>query len=125
MERLTKKQKPVDLLGDGTICNYGVPNHYEYHTATAVANKLGELEDIEEELGISILDFYKICKAEYIWAEIELDLTNRFDQFIPLKIKGINVNFKRILLEKNDYNLNSVPFNMYKICFWLSKNKSE
>ena len=54
MERLTKKQNPVDLLGDGTICNYGVPNHYEYHTATAIANKLGELEDLEEELDMPL-----------------------------------------------------------------------
>ena len=62
MERLTRKQKPVDLLGDGTICNYGVPNHNEFHTATAIANKLGKLEDIEEELGCPLDVLFEALK---------------------------------------------------------------
>lgn len=88
-------------------------------------NKLGELEDIEEELGISIIDFYKILKVRHIWAEIGLDLTNIFDELVLFDIKGFDVELNRILLKENKYNLRSIPFNMYKICFWLSRDKSE
>lgn len=111
MKRLTLKGK------------YSEP--YESMYATECINKLGKLEDIEEELGISILDFYKILKARHIWAEIGLDLTNIFDEFVLFDIKGFDVELNRILLKENKYNLHSIPFNMYKICFWLNRDKSE
>lgn len=93
-----------------------------------VWNDLEELEKykkIEEELGISILDFYKILKVRHIWAEVGLDLTDRFNEFVLFDIKEFDVELNRILLKENKYNLRSIPFNMYKICFWLSRDKSE
>lgn len=92
---------------------------------TLAIDKLGKLEDIEEKLGISLIDFYKIIQARHIWAEIGLDLTNRFDELVLFDIKEFDVELNRILLKENKYNLRSIPFNMYKICFWLSKDKSE
>lgn len=119
MNRLTQK-----ALEDSYVLNpqQNIPNVI---VEGMIYNKLGRLEDIEEELGISILDFYKILKARHIWAEIGLDLTNRFDELVLFDIKEFDVELNRILLKENKYNLHSIPFNMYKICFWLSRDKSE
>lgn len=106
--------------------SYRFDNSDEYKEIyNRVDDKSIEIDEIEEEIGISIPDFYKICKAKYIWAEIGLDLTNRFNEFVLFDIKGFDVELNRILLKENKYNLNSIPFNMYKICFWLRKDKSE
>ena len=116
MERLIKKNRNYFELYDEEVDDLLLGESYK---------KLQCLEDIEEELGISILDFYKILKAKYIWAEIGLDLTNSFNEFVLFDIKGFDVELNRILLKENKYNLNSIPFNMYKICFWLRKDKRE
>lgn len=106
--------------------SYRFDNSDEYKKIyNRVDDKSIEIDEIEEDLGISIIDFYKILKAKYIWAEIGLDLTNSFNEFVPFSIKGFDVELNTILLKENKYNLTSIPFNMYKICFWLKKDKSE
>ena len=55
MERFTRKyDEPIPFDEDCTMY-YAVPkNHTEAHVSINMANKLGRLEDIEEELGCSL-----------------------------------------------------------------------
>lgn len=120
MERLTNKKSLENFNQMIEKFKDYIPSNTEL-----IYNKLGKLEDIEEELGISISDFYKICKAKYIWGEIGIAFTNILDDFVLFDIKGFDVEQNIILLKENKYDLRSIPFNMYKICFWLNRDKSE
>lgn len=51
MKRLTKKQK-----------DYYVSINGEFHNIGEHVNKLGQLEDIEEELGIDLITLFKALK---------------------------------------------------------------
>lgn len=52
MNRLTKRNKIIDKN-----CHYD-SNHYYFE----IINKLGQLEDIEEELGIDLITLFKALK---------------------------------------------------------------
>lgn len=62
MSRFTFKLEKPFPIADDCVSYYGMPNHYEIHTATNAANKLGKLEDIEEELGISLNVLFEALK---------------------------------------------------------------
>lgn len=62
MNRLTKnvltKTTPLYEIGEWTDIE-------------EVSNKLGELEDIEEELGIDLITLFKALKQGYVWYDNE------------------------------------------------------
>lgn len=68
MKRFTRKyDKPIPFDEDCTVY-YAVPkNHDEVHVATNMANKLGELEDIEEDMGLSLVEVLNIIRNFNIW----------------------------------------------------------
>ena len=47
-------------------------SNYEYVNVKEMAKKLGQLEDIEEELGIDLLTYFKIKSAKSVYVK-ELD----------------------------------------------------
>ena len=73
-----------------------------------IFNKLGKLEDIEEELGIDLVTLFKIIKQKYVY-------TNRFnkriEQFVLTKIDGIEKdylgrNYLRLDFQEVEYDDN-------------------
>lgn len=74
-KRLTKK---VDLCKG--LPSYCEPPHIEEYSTKnkhQAVNKLGKLEDIEDELGIDLITFVKLTKAKEIY-DIEEDDTTTF-----------------------------------------------
>lgn len=54
-------------------------------------NKLGQLEDIEDELGIDLITFFKLLKATKVWAysnngkwEVQLTSVDIYDKTVNL-----------------------------------------
>ena len=45
--------------------------HWKTKNKKAAIDKLGELEDIEEELGIDLVTFVKALKQDYIWVKAD------------------------------------------------------
>lgn len=123
MERLTKKQEPIDLLGDGTYCNYAVPNHNEFHTATAIANKLGKLEDLEEELGCPLEVVIEHINESYkiLCQHIEIN-----EKYVELKKYSDITELTELLKISNDIALSKEQKGLCEKHFtWLRKDKSE
>lgn len=85
MNRLTKKKED-----DSYVYIYG-----EFHNIGKHVDKLGELEDIEEELGVGLITLFKALKQGYIYA--------LFGNFIfKIQIDGINYNTGYLLLYNED-----------------------
>ena len=91
MSRLTRKIKgyySVDLR----TC---LPMEYEQiENSNACVDKLGKLEDIEEELGIDLITLFKIIKQKYVYTN---SFNKRVEQFVLTKIDGIEKDY----LERN------------------------
>lgn len=68
MKRFTRKyDKPIPFDEDCTVYYAVSKNHDEVHVATNMANKLGELEDIEEDMGLSLVEVLNIIRNFNIW----------------------------------------------------------
>ena len=109
MQRLTK-----ELLKDSYVLNpqENIPNVI---VEGMIYNKLGKLEDIEEELGCPIEVYVKLHKIAKIYDE----------QGNPLKIRqvideNIVISTKK---EINGYKL--IPLNCYKKTWWIKEDRSE
>lgn len=85
MKRLTKKQDDSYVFING-----------EFHNVGEHINKLGQLEDIEEEFGI---DLIKLLKAEKIYY-----FDYCYDRIIDSKYYIIDVKLKQLQVE-NDYGM--------------------
>lgn len=92
---------------------------YCYITEGQIVNKLGGLEDLEEDLGF---DLKKLQEIEHIYAN---DFENVYEKVLK-KYKIIGVNFKE---KKIWFWVSSCPmylsFEDYKKYFWLKEDKSE
>ena len=82
MNRLTKKNND-----DYTIDNY-ISLNEPWKTPI---NKLGQLEDIEEELGIDLVIYFKLLKTTKVWAysnngkcEVTLTGVDPYDKIVAL-----------------------------------------
>ena len=115
MSRLTKK------FNDNSgyeVEEYGAKyNEVKLDAYLDAVNKLGELEDLEEQLG---------CPLEVIIRAVKYGIYIK-------NIDGDMVNFKCYLYYKNPelgwyfiiVNNGYVPLTDYKVKFWLKKDKSE
>ena len=86
MNRLTKKNN-----GTGSWTQLGdkyLPAHNIKHKQCV--NKLGQLEDIEEELGIDLEILYKVLKSESIWIKKHIG-AGKF-RIVEVNIRGLNIN---------------------------------
>ena len=86
MNRLTKKNN-----GSGSWTQFGdkyLPAHNIKHKQCV--NKLGKLEDIEEELGIDLEILYKALKSESIWVKKHIG-AGKF-RIVEVNIRGLNIN---------------------------------
>lgn len=99
MSRLTIKNENVDFLT-------GVKFEYETDDLYAV-DKLGTLEDLEEELGIDLLTLFKALKTN-IWNEkthrqewVVLDYSN--NEFVLKTTKELYIDDNKCILLLKDY----------------------
>lgn len=86
MNRLTKKNN-----GTGSWTQFGdkyLPAHNIKHKQCV--NKLGQLEDIEEEIGIDLEILYKVLKSESIWIKKHIG-AGKF-RIVEVNIRGLNIN---------------------------------
>lgn len=132
MERLTKKDKrgkyytvaqelgisdkqvnPItSWIEDCEERNFGNP-----------INKLGRLEDLEEEIGCPLDLFVKLHSVNGLYCEITVALSSipSWTDYLEIDRLGLDgIHFK-----KNKYELSFIEYNCYKNCFWLKKDKSE
>lgn len=123
MKRFTKKlYKPIPFDDDCTVY-YAVPkNHDEVHVATNMANKLGRLEDIEEDMELSLVEVLNIVRNFGIWIEYK----NNVIFICDLKLcynegewcfEGVTDNFNWLNAQKV-----VVPLKEYKKTWWWIKN---
>ena len=59
-------------------------------TDDMIFNKLGKLEDIEDELGIDLEILYKVLKSESIWIKKHIG-AGKF-RIVEVNIRGLNIN---------------------------------
>ncbi len=117
MSRLTRRcvEKPYATRLYGAI---GKPcNDIDY--LEKVYNKLGQLEDLEEELGCQLEVIKKLRKANYIYR----------DDGVGFGFIGINFNDEDKLILYNDDECNTFTSDLrladYKKTWWLKEDKSE
>ena len=75
MNRFTKKAQLCSDLRTGKIMEYE-----QVENSNACVDKLGQLEDIEEELGIDLITLFKIIKQKYVY-------TNSFNRIFRIFIR--------------------------------------
>lgn len=128
MDRFTKKLDKPFLFDEICTGYYGIPNHNEVHVATNIANKLGKLEDIEEELGCPLEVREQALKQGYIYTTWhsrdgleKQEITHLvYDKDIKMWI------FKDLEKTKGIYyEMANIPVNGYKKTWWLSETKEE
>ena len=123
MNRLTKYRADIQAYDYIELCG-GI--------SEAVTNKLGKLEDLEQELGCP-LDTFKIMNQGYVYTDT---FNNQLKKFKFDKVfKHTNINNEYILcflfreIEDEDNNTLGINWivgvNEYKKSFWLREDKSE
>ena len=65
--RLTEKNNTGYLTAQKYFPSKEFENKNELESAALLLNKLGQLEDIEEELGIDLITLFKILKRKHIY----------------------------------------------------------
>ena len=76
MERLTRdNDTQYDLIGNYNSNIEEFTNNHKLRNS--VLNKLGQLEDIEEELGVDLITLFKALKQGYIYEKLEDEITKR------------------------------------------------
>ena len=90
MERLTKdNDTQYDLIGNYNSNIEEFTNNHKLRNS--VLNKLGQLEDIEEELGVDLITLFKALKQGYIYEKLEDEITKRDVDMLDFRegIKGV------------------------------------
>ena len=120
MNRLTRKIKgyySVDLR----TC---LPMEYEQiENSNDCVDKLGKLEDIEEELGIDLITLFKIIKQKYVYTN---SFNKRVEQFVLTKIDGIEKdylgrNYLKLDFQEVEYDENGNEID--SIVHWIPDTK--
>ena len=118
MSRLTKKIENPQYMNDyDLLCS---------HNYTAI-NKLGQLEDLEEELGCSLEVLFKLVKQDRFYYEQndELHLIVCFE----IELRNGKIYFDESWLdhdfELGDFGTIELPLSQYGKTFWLREDKSE
>ena len=84
MERLTKdNDTQYDLIGNYNSNIEEFTNNHKLRNS--VLNKLGQLEDIEEELGIDLITLFKALKQGYIYVKLEDGIIKRDVDMLDFK----------------------------------------
>ena len=90
MERLTKdNDTQYDLIGNYNSNIEEFTNNHKLRNS--VLNKLGQLEDIEEELGCDLITLFKALKQGYIYEKMEDEITKKDVDMLDFRegIKGV------------------------------------
>lgn len=113
MTRLTKK------VGDNYCSQSG--DFYDLY------NKLGKLEDLEEEIGCPLEVLFKLAKQRHFYYEEneELHLINCFDIELFNNKIYFDSNWIDHDIELGDFGTIELPFKDYGITWWLKKDRSE
>ena len=103
MNRFTKKAQLCSDLRTGKIMEYE-----QVENSNACVDKLGQLEDIEEELGIDLITLFKIIKQKYVYTN---SFNRRVEEFVFTKIEGIEKDYLgrtylRIVFQEVEYDEN-------------------
>lgn len=112
MERLTKKEEWIDYAG------FTNDKHNYWRDSNYCIEKLGQLEDIEEELGIDLITLFKALK-EGIWYKFE-NANIRYIYVNYLDLGFYVDHFVFWLNETSSFNLKD-----YGKTWWLEKPKGE
>ena len=84
MERLTKdNDTQYDLIGNYNSNIEEFTNNHKLRNS--VLNKLGQLEDIEEELGIDLVTLFRALKQGYIYVKLEDGIIKRDVDMLDFK----------------------------------------
>lgn len=123
MERFTRKyDKPIPFDENCTMY-YAVPkNHDEVHVATNMANKLGRLEDIEESMGLSLVEVLNIIRDFGFWIKCGNNVFFICD--LKLCYDGGEWCLEGVTADFNQGNAKKVivPLKEYKKTWWRIKN---
>lgn len=87
------------------------------------SQKLGPLEDIEEELGIDLITLFKIIKQKYVYTN---SFNKRVEQFVLTKIDGIEKdylgrNYLKLDFQEVEYDENGNEID--SIVHWIPDTK--
>ena len=119
MNRLTKKNN-----GAGSWTQLGdkyLPAHNIKHKQCV--NKLGQLEDIEEEIGIDLEILYKALKSESIWIQKHIG-AGKF-RIVEVNIRGLNINKYTNEITIRDENNSLHILNVYGKMWALTREELE
>lgn len=114
--RLTKKEKQID-------CDY-----IAYVEYLGIVEKLGQLEDIEEELGIDLITFVK-AQLNGVWFKSnEIEKEEEFS--VEYKVKHLPVRFIAsekcfALIDENNCQCGDLRFRNYGKTWALTKEELE
>ena len=75
MNRLTKKIKAdyfFNVENNKEIADKDIDN--DFYASKAIRTKLGQLEDIEEELGIDLITLFKAVEQQKIWTNFHNEI---------------------------------------------------
>lgn len=137
MDRLTRKASKQELIDSKYLFNY-VDNSKDLNLArnpirlSNAYDKLGKLEDIEEDLGCPLEALYKIKKSKQIYidtytVETPIGATTSIVKGM-YKVIGIDIFKNKIqcLVQFSDlYRVFYVPMYEYKVGWFLKEDRSE
>lgn len=103
MSRLTKK------LDNG---EYEMASLFSMHTIQAL-NKMGEYEDIEEDLGCPLEVLKPNQKVEFI----------KDNEILGANVMGVNIQTKKIMIG-SAWSFKELPLNQYNKTWWLKGDKN-
>lgn len=92
-------------------------------TDDMIFNKLGQLEDIEEELGIDLEILYKALKSESIW--IQKHIGGGKFRIVEVNIRGLNINKYTNEITIRDENNSLHILNSYGKTWALTREELE
>lgn len=109
MNRLTKKIENPQYSND-----YEMLCAHDYH----LINKLGKIEDIEEEIGIDLITLFKALKQMFVFDEenIKIELLSLHIKSNKLYLYGFVEDTSQVVY---------LSFEDYKKTWWLKDDKSE
>lgn len=88
--------------------------NYGRITSDMIYNKLGKLEDIEEQLGCPLEVLKPNQKVEFI----------RDNETLCADVMGVNIQTKKIMIG-SAWSFTELPLNQFNKTWWLRKDKSE
>lgn len=116
MNRLTKKY------------SYGYLPHYERETNENyydLVNKLGQLEDLEEELGIDLITLFKALKNGFYYYDNGIVHTSNNESYISLQAQSCLPNQMCIEVDYGDYSTMCFYFEDYGKTWSLTREELE